>query len=126
VRAQADRSYFAKVEADGVDFPAQPPTRSFLLEKDRATIGRSSASRGIYPDIDLSGPPTDTGVSHRHAVLLRQAEGSWAILDPGSTNGTYLNDSSEAIPRHEPVPIVAGDQIHIGAWTTLTLHPATQ
>jgi pSer/pThr/pTyr-binding forkhead associated (FHA) protein len=112
------------VDAEGVDFPAEPASRSFALEKDRATIGRTSASRGIYPDIDLSGPPTDTGVSHQHAVLVRQAGGTWAILDPGSTNGTYLNDSPEAIPRDHLVPVHEGDQIHIGAWTTLTLHPA--
>src|SRR5207248_4000647 len=115
VRVRADRTYFAKVEADGVDFPIEPASWSFALDMDRATIGRSSARRGIHPDIDLSGPPTDTGVSHRHAVLVRQAGGTWAILDPGSTNGTYLDDSLEAIPQDRLVPIVEGDQIHIGA-----------
>jgi hypothetical protein len=122
MRAEADHTYFEKVEADGVDFPAEPTTRSFALDKDRLTIGRRSASRGIYPDIDLSAPPTDTGISHQHAVLVRQ-NGTWGIVDSGSANGTYLNDSLEAIPPDKLIPISAADRIHIGAWTTLTVHP---
>jgi FHA domain len=122
VRVIADQKYFDRVEADEVSFPIGGTDRRFWLEKDRATIGRRSASRGIYPDIDLSGPPTDTGVSHLHAVLVRGAGDSWAIVDPGSTNGTYLNDSLDAIPTDELVPVTEGDRIHMGGWTTLTLH----
>jgi pSer/pThr/pTyr-binding forkhead associated (FHA) protein len=118
----ADQEYFERVEVDGVRFPIGGSDRRFCLERDRATIGRRSASRGIYPDIDLSGPPTDAGVSHLHAVLVRGEGDSWAIVDPGSTNGTYLNDSHDAIPTDELIPIADGDRIHIGAWTTLTLH----
>jgi hypothetical protein len=121
VTAVADHHYFDRVEAEGVDFPLEALDRRFGLAKERATIGRRSASRGIYPDIDLSGPPTDSGVSHLHAVLVRQEDGTWAIVDPGSTNGTYLNDSPDAIPTDQLVPVCDGDQIHIGAWTTLTL-----
>jgi hypothetical protein len=122
VRVIADKNYFERVEADGVNFPLGCSDRSFCLDKERATIGRRSATRGIYPDIDLSGPPTDSGVSHLHAVLVRGAGDSWAIVDPGSTNGTYLNDSLDAIPTDELIPVAEGDRIHIGAWTTLTLH----
>jgi pSer/pThr/pTyr-binding forkhead associated (FHA) protein len=118
----ADRSFYEKVDAEGVDFPVAAASLRFRLESDRATIGRHSGSRGVHPDIDLSGPPTDTGVSHQHAVLVRQAGCTWAIVDLGSTNGTYLNDSSDPLPRNELIPIVDGDQIHVGAWTTLTLH----
>jgi hypothetical protein len=122
VRVIADQKYFDRVEADGVNFPVGATDRRFCLQRDRATIGRRSTSRGIYPDIDLSGPPTDSGVSHLHAVLVREAGDSWAIVDPGSTNGTYLNDSLDAIPTDELVPVTERDRIHIGAWTTLTLH----
>jgi hypothetical protein len=122
VTATADLGYFQRVEADGVDFPVAGFDRCFNLEKDRATIGRRSASRGVYPDIDLSGPPTDNGVSHLHAVLVRGPDGTWAIVDPGSTNGTFLNDSPDAIPTDALIPVADGDRIHIGAWTTLTLH----
>ena len=122
VRVIADQKYFDRVEADGVNFPVGATDRRFCLQRDRATIGRRSTSRGIYPDIDLSGPPIDSGVSHLHGVLVRGAGDSWAIVDPGSTNGIYLNDSLDAIPTDELVPVAEGDRIHIGAWTTLTLH----
>jgi predicted component of type VI protein secretion system len=123
--ATADRAYFERVDADGVDFPIDRADRCFGLDQDRAMIGRSSARRGIYPDIDLSGPPTDTGISHMHAVLVRRTGGPWGVVDPGSTNGTYLNDSSEPIRTDEWVPLANGDQLHIGAWTTLTLRSTT-
>ena len=91
------------------------------MDTDRVTIGRRSPSRGVFPDVDLSGPPADIGVSHQHAVLVRQAGGTWVIIDTGSMNGVYLNDHPDAIPCHQPVVVVPGDEIHVGAWTTLTL-----
>jgi pSer/pThr/pTyr-binding forkhead associated (FHA) protein len=44
------------------------------------------------------------------------------VVDLGSSNGTYLNDSYDPIRPHQPVPVGDGDEIHVGAWTTLTLH----
>ncbi len=119
---RADRDYFERVEADDVDFPVAASERLFQLEGDRATIGRRSLSRGIRPDVDLSAAPTDTGISHQHAILLNR-DGTWAIIDPGATNGVYLNDSPDPLPRNQPVPLGEHDQVHIGAWTTLILRP---
>jgi hypothetical protein len=42
-------------------------------------------------------------------------------VDPGSANGTRINDGNEPIAVNVPVPVGAGDRIHIGAWTTITL-----
>jgi pSer/pThr/pTyr-binding forkhead associated (FHA) protein len=83
-------------------------------------IGRHSASRGLEPEIDLTGPPTDPGVSRLHAVLTAQPDASWAILDPGSENGTSVNGSEMA--TGVPVPLHDDDQIHVGAWTVITVH----
>jgi predicted ATPase len=116
----ADRDYFDRVEADDVDFPVAFSERVFELTSDRATIGRRSSSRGIHPDIDLSDAPTDTGISRHHADLVNQ-DGAWAIIDPGATNGVYLNDSPDPLPRDQPIPLGEHDQVHIGAWTTLML-----
>jgi predicted ATPase len=116
----ADRDYFERVQADGIEFPLASYERRFRLEGERATIGRRSTSRGIYPDIDLSAAPTDTGISHQHAILVSQS-GSWAIVDPGATNGVFLNDGPEPLPRNQPIPFGEDDRVHIGAWTTLTL-----
>jgi predicted ATPase len=121
--AAPDESYFDQVETDGkVGFPLVPLPRRFRLEADRAMIGRRSAQRGIVPEIDLSAPPTDTGVSHCHAVLERRPDGTWTITDPGSTNRTYLNDSTDPLPFDQAIRVSEDDRIHIGAWTTLRLH----
>jgi hypothetical protein len=117
----ADREYYDRVTAAGVEFPAHYQARRFVLEQDEIGIGRHSASRGIRPHIDLSGAPEDDAISHLHAILLRQQDGSYALMDPGSSNGTTLNDDPTPLTANTPVPLAAGDRIHVGAWTTLTI-----
>lgn len=126
---RADRDWFEVVrgregpDAAGLAFPLYCPERRFTLVGSRLSIGRRSRSRGIEPDIDLSGPPLDPGVSALHAVLLSQPDGGWQIVDLDSTNGTAVGATvhSALIPSNIPVPIGAGDQIRLGAWTTITL-----
>jgi hypothetical protein len=124
----ADREYFDAVrQQDGPDlptisFPVVCPDRHFTLDGKQIRIGRTSRSRGLVPEIDLTGPPQDPGVSHLHAVLVAQDDGGWALVDPGSTNGTTINDDLEPIENDVAVPVRDGDRIHVGAWTTLTLH----
>ena len=121
----ADRAYYDRVLAAGgpdaatLDFPAYCPERRFQLTGTELRIGRRSTSRGLEPEIDLSGPPADPGVSHLHAVLIAQPDGSWAVLDPGSANGTQVNGGD--IPGGVKVPLHSGDQVHVGAWTLLTI-----
>ncbi|HEX3648406.1 MAG TPA: FHA domain-containing protein [Pseudonocardiaceae bacterium] len=123
----ADREYFDAVrQQDGPDvptitFPAYCPDRHFTLTGEQIRIGRASRSRGLVPEVDLTGPPQDPGVSHLHAVLLAQEDGGWAVIDPGSTNGTTINDDLEPIANDVAVPVKDGDRIHVGAWTTLTV-----
>jgi pSer/pThr/pTyr-binding forkhead associated (FHA) protein len=117
----ADRDYYDRMQAEEIPFPAVYPDRVFSLTTLRVVIGRRSASRGINPEIDLSGAPEDPGVSHMHAVLVGSPEGGWTLIDPGSANGTFLNDSSDPIDTNKAVPVADGDRIHMGAWTTLTL-----
>lgn len=118
----ADRSYYEAVreatgpEADGIDFPSYCPERRFQLAGREMRIGRRSASRGIAPEIDLTGPPADPGVSRLHAVLIASGDG-WAVLDPGSANGTLVNGTE--IQRNEPVKLREGDRVNLGAWTRL-------
>ena len=91
------------------------------LGAERILIGRRSAKKGINPDIDLSGECEDTGVSREHAWLVRQDDGSFAVVDLNSTNGTNLNDSAEALPANSPVRLVDGDRIGLGHWTVITV-----
>lgn len=124
--ANADRAYYDSVVAEGeidpVTYPFPPycPERRFTVSGDNLRIGRSSSTRGAV-EIDLTGPPTDPGVSHLHAVLQARPDGGWTVLDPGSTNGTVLNDDTAPIPPNQAVPIEAGFRVHVGVWTTLTL-----
>jgi pSer/pThr/pTyr-binding forkhead associated (FHA) protein len=121
----ADRAYYDRVLAAGgpdaatLDFPTYCPERRFQLTGTEMRIGRRSTSRGLEPEIDLSGPPADPGVSHLHAVLIAEPDGGWAVLDPGSANGTQVNGGD--IPGGIKVPLHSGDQVHVGAWTLLTI-----
>ena len=119
-----DRGYYDRVraasgpDAEGIEFPSYVAERKFALTGTEMRIGRQSASRGLYPEIDLTGPPTDPGISRLHAVLIAR-QGNWCVLDPGSANGTQLNGTE--IPVNEEVPLREGDRINVGAWTVITI-----
>lgn len=125
----ADRAYYEKVIAEGgpdadvVAFPPYCPERSFGLHGEQVRIGRRSRARNLTPEIDLTGPPEDPGVSHLHAVLLAQPDGSWMLVDPGSSNGTQVN--GKPLKVNVPVKIGPGDRIHLGAWTVITIREGT-
>jgi hypothetical protein len=118
----ADRTYYQRVAPEAIAFPPHCPARTFVIDGREVRIGRRSASRGIQPEIDLGGAPEDTAISHLHALLVQQSDGSYALVDPGSTNGTTVNDEDTPVAANVPVPLSDGDRIHIGAWTTITLH----
>ncbi|MEU0659443.1 FHA domain-containing protein [Streptomyces lavendulocolor] len=122
-----DRSYFEAMmrrsgpEASGLTLPPYSPDQHLALAGDEVTIGRDRAFSGEAPDIDLSEPPEDPGVSHQHALLVQQPDASWSLMDQNSRNGTTVNGSAEPIQPYVPVPLRDGDRIHVGAWTTITL-----
>ncbi|WP_247746767.1 FHA domain-containing protein, partial [Streptomyces oryzae] len=122
-----DREYFAAMmqrsgpEAAALNLPAYSPEQQLPLTGPQVTIGRRRASTGVAPDIDLGRPPEDPGVSHQHAVLVQQPDGSWSVVDQDSTNGTTINGAEDPIQPFVPVPLKEGDRVHVGAWTTITL-----
>ncbi|MFB7664463.1 FHA domain-containing protein [Kitasatospora sp. NPDC056138] len=127
----ADRDYFTDMmarsgpEAAGLFFPPYCPERRIpLTGRGQLRIGRRSQHRGTVPEIDLSVAPEDPGASHQHALLAEQTDGSWVLVDQDSTNGTTVNGGSEPVPPHTAIPLTDGDRIHVGAWTTITLHRA--
>ncbi len=121
----ADRAYYDSVraaggpDAAGIGFPAYCPERRFRLAGTEVRVGRRSESRGIHPEIDLTGPPADPGVSRLHVVLVAAPDGTWSVVDPGSANGTLVN--GDEIPPGQAIPLRDGDVVHLGAWTALTL-----
>ncbi|MGA4507546.1 FHA domain-containing protein [Propionibacteriaceae bacterium G1746] len=72
----------------------------YLLDTDRATVGRHPSS-----DIFLD----DITVSRHHSVFTRTAEG-FAIADLGSLNGTYVN----RVLVEGVTPLRQGDEVQIG------------
>jgi pSer/pThr/pTyr-binding forkhead associated (FHA) protein len=122
----ADRAYYEQVqtvtgpEGTAVTFPSYYAERRFQLVGNQMRIGRRSVSRGLAPEIDLTGPPADPGISRLHAVLIATPDGNWAVLDPGSVNGTLVNGSEIGVG--DQVPLHDGDRINLGAWTAITVH----
>ena len=120
-----DRAYYDRMQAEkgltGADlpFPDRRTERRFALSGKQMRIGRRSAARGTEPEIDLSEPPVDPGISRLHALLLPAPGGFWAVLDPGSANGTLLN--GREIPPGDLIPLRDGDRINLGAWTAITI-----
>jgi hypothetical protein len=119
----ADRAWFDRLGAAGVPFPDGRPVTRLELTVDEVTIGRASAARDSNPDLDLSAGLADPGVSHQHAVIRRVGLTRYQVVDLGSTNGTTINDARESLPPHTATRVVAGDRIHLGAWTTLVVGP---
>ena len=101
-------------------FPVHTSERRIRLVGKQMRIGRRSAARDLKPEIDLADQPVDPGVSRLHAVLIAAPDGTWAILDPGSANGTLLN--GREIATGDLVTLHEGDRINLGAWTVITVH----
>ena len=95
-----------------------PPTNqapsAFRLDKESNLIGRTSELRGIHPEIALD---FDDAVSHRHALLNRQPDGTFVLRDIGSTNGTKLNGVELA--AMVDTPLQDGDEFTLGHWTRI-------
>lgn len=107
------------------DQPCPPPSSSTVaLNQRTALIGRSSQSRDIHPELALEG---DTGVSRRHAQLVRDGD-NLSVIDLSSTNGTYVvpagtepTADTDAVEAGVPTPLHDGDRVYVGAWSRLTV-----
>lgn len=121
---EADRAYFDSNEAESataIVFPDTMAPREVPLTGDEVVIGRRSEAKGFFPAIDLSAPVADPGVSHRHAALRRQADGTWALVDEMSTNGTWLNGSDKPVDHGVVTALRDGDRINVGSYTSITI-----
>ena len=76
----------------------------FPLNTASADIGRDPMS-----PIPL---PNDTNVSRRHAAIQGSGGGQYAVVDYGSSNGTYVNGVK--IGAQTPQPLRPGDELNIG------------
>jgi hypothetical protein len=121
---EADRAFFDGNEAEtpgAASFPEGVGARRVALAGNEVVIGRRSEGKGFFPDIDLSSPVADPGVSHRHAVLRRAADGGWTVVDEGSTNGTWVNDDARPLDHGVATALHDGDHINLGSFTRITV-----
>jgi hypothetical protein len=114
----ADRGHYDRMRPDGISFPAAFAQRVFELCGDVVVVGRGD-DRGPGPDIDLAGEPEDVAVSRRHLLLERAGDGSYTLLDPGSTNGTLVNEAEQPLPLGHRIVLKDRDRLFIGAWTRI-------
>jgi hypothetical protein len=119
---QTDRNYFDAHGAEsGLSFPDPRPAPLVIpLGADEILIGRHRQTQGATPQIDLSGVHEDPAVSHRHAVLRRTPIG-WTLTDLGSTNGTRLSLTDDAIMPGNPMALAPNARFYVGAWTCIAL-----
>lgn len=102
----AQNTVETSIKPDSID-------RVFPLDLNENLVGRRSNAKGIYPEIEINDP----GVSHRHLKFIKQPDGSFAVLELGSANGTEYNGVQ--LDAGVPTVIKAGDEFAIGLWTTL-------
>ena len=76
-------------------------TRPLLLERERYTLGRSSANELCYPE--------DAGLSRQHLALERDGD-TWVVRDLGSKNGTFVN----GVRISGPYPLGKNDRVTAG------------
>jgi hypothetical protein len=98
--------------------PAVPADRVpvFRLVGQELLVGRRSVVKDVNPEIALD---EDAGVSHRHAKLIREADGRWTIVDLGSSNGTELNGAF--LGPGVRAPLGAGDLVRLGCRTVIRI-----
>lgn len=96
-------------------FPVGTPERVFPLDLEENLVGRRGDKRDIHPEIVV----VDPGISHRHLKLVRRADGGFAVLELGSTNGTELN--GKPLEAGVLTPLEAGDELVLGMWTRLII-----
>jgi len=95
-----------------------PNGQTYMMRDDTVNVGRSDIAQNWRPELDVipyGGSAPDLGVSRHHARIVRQ-DGGFAVLDLGSTNGTYVN--GHAVPYNQPVALNSGDTLSFGALNT--------
>jgi hypothetical protein len=88
----------------------------FTVQDDVTNVGRSDIAQNWHPELDVipfGGGAPDFGVS-RHQAVIQRHNGSFSILDVGSTNGTFVN--GHALEYNKAIELHDGDSIAFGAF----------
>jgi len=116
---EADRAYHERFAAGDIVFPQGVAPHCMPVDAAELRIGRFDKAPNRADTPQISGAAEDPALSRRHAVLRRRPDGTYAIEDLGSTNGTEVN--GRPLAAGEPVALSDGDRVHLGAWTGITI-----
>jgi CRP-like cAMP-binding protein len=89
-------------EASGVEF---------ALTAESHSVGRSSQTRGVQPDVDLTRFDPEKSLSRRHARIVRKPDGFYVVQEEGR-NGTFLN--GRRLEPDEETSVTNGDHLTFG------------
>lgn len=82
--------------------------------KSELLVGRPDPATGAVPEINLGPLDTARTLSRRHARLLVQGGGRFALREePGVGNGTWVNGTK--LQPEQEVPVKPGDTLRFGA-----------
>jgi hypothetical protein len=95
--------------------PAGEPEHVFDFDGAEMLVGRRDDRRDIRPEIAVGDP----GSSRRHAKFVRNADGSVALQDLASMNGTSVNGATVTAGSRQTLK--AGDEVTLGRWTRIKL-----
>lgn len=104
-------------QLDSDDFPASPGYTPILichggyLNGRVYPIGPDGITIGREPDNSIRYPAQTPGISRHHVRIFWQ-NGQLTLLDLGSSNGTYLNQTGR-IASMRPVPLKVGDFFYL-------------
>ena len=76
-------------------------TRPLALDRERYTLGRSSANELCYPE--------DAGLSRQHLAIEKEGD-TWMVRDLNSKNGTFVN----GVRITSPYPLGKNDRVTAG------------
>ncbi len=99
-----------KTESDKPTAWMEAPNGDRWTIGDSCALGRSNASHIVLPD---------SKVSRRHALIHKQADNEFWLVDLGSSNGTYVNGRRIS----QPTRLTDGDQIMIGEFRLVFRQP---
>jgi pSer/pThr/pTyr-binding forkhead associated (FHA) protein len=92
-----------------VSFEGSELGTSWILYQGKNVVGRKGAADGL--DIEVDHPTT----SSRHAIVHASARpGRLKVEDPGSTNGTFVNDQKLTKGTHQELK--DGDTLRFGGY----------
>jgi pSer/pThr/pTyr-binding forkhead associated (FHA) protein len=83
----------------------------------RFLLDQPVASAGRHPDSDIL--LDDVTVSRRHAEFRLDKNGSWAVADVGSLNGTYVNRQPVDL---DSAVLANNDEVQIGKFRLVFLN----